>query len=659
VNHRNVLVIGYQAFAARGLGEELASKGFVVDGFARRMGTAELGYRSTIHGSVSSLLATPGFDDHYDIVINFLLIKDGGIDPNTGYLDALLEFCRRKTVNHLIHISSVSVYPGDVTHVNESTAIESNPNEKGKYGALKVATDQFLKDNLHGLCRLTLLRPGFILGKGLSDPIVGMAFRTPYNRLLVLGSRTNTVPITTRKIVHRALVQLALDDNRQSNKIDAYILVSSNSPTREKFLHFLCQNAGMGKAVIGFPSWLWKVSGYAAGVAEKLLGTGFNAKKTLINAARNQSFDSSRSASNLGISLDVDWQEELLESLEGQAKNFATRDFHRIPRPDLSSVGFIGWGRIVKQKHLPALKQLKFSPKILAYDVQDRQDETGQLIQTIPSDTLEPAQLYVVASPGPAHIQSISPLSSVECPILVEKPLAYNMEELEAWKSFAATRKHKIVTCHNYRYKQNVLEMTKHLATYNPGEIKHVDLWFQSPPVSNESAAWLKDERASRTLLYDYSIHFLDVATMFCNGPWSLDSVRSELNARDETALIQGQATCEKYSLSFLIRQGAMPRRSRIRFVFQNYDVTLGFFPETFSYSMSNESPYLERQNAGKLGAAIRRKIIEKLRHKDSDHSHAEIISEAIDASRDSQISVENLYEFYKLLFTIGDRVYS
>ena len=654
-----VLVFGYQAFAANGLGQLLANHGCIVDGFARRKAITESGYRVTIHGGVSDLKSSIGFDDHYDVVINFLLIKDGGIERNTSYLAELVDFCHRKTVGHLIHISSVSVYPGDASHVNESTAIESNPNKKGKYGALKVSADHFLKDASQGLLRLTFLRPGFILGKGLSDPIVGMAFRTPFNRLLLLGSSTNTVPITTREIVHQALLKIATNREPRREEPSSYILVSSNSPTRKEFLQCLCEKAGMAKSIISFPSWFWKMSGYAAGFAESLLGTEFNAKKTLINAARKQTFDSSFTANDLSVCLDVDWQRELLAALDDQTRNFRLPSVGNWSYPLPTSVGFIGWGRIVKQKHLPAIKHLGCAPTIHAYDVDSRVDETGQIIEKISSEPLKLAGLYVVASPGPAHIQAIAPLSTVQSPILVEKPLAYNASELEAWKTFADGRKHKVVVCHNYRYKKNVLAMIKHLSQFNPGPIKHVDLWFQSPPVSNESAAWLKDERASRTLLYDYSIHFLDVATMFCTSRWSLDSVRHELNARGETSLIQGQASSSEYSVAFLLRQGALPRRSRIRFVFQNYDVTLGFFPETFAYSMSNESPYLDRKNAGRLGVAIRQKVIEKIRRTDSDTSHSDVMSETLSTSSSSQISVENLYEFYQLLFRIGDRVYA
>src|SRR4029079_17625193 len=100
-------------------------------------------------------------------------------------------------------------YPASVRQIDETTPIETRPERKGAYGSLKVASDQFLLANKPAGLKLSLVRPGFILSQGLADPIVGMAFRTPFNRLLLIGSPSNVVPLTTRDKVNDVLVALA------------------------------------------------------------------------------------------------------------------------------------------------------------------------------------------------------------------------------------------------------------------------------------------------------------------------------------------------------------------------------------------------------------------------------------------------------------------
>lgn len=654
-----VLICGYRAFACEGLPGLLSAEGCKVDGYARRSGQPIYGLRNQISGDASQIDLLDGFDEEYDIVVNFLLLKDEDIERNKNYLDSLIRLCIAKRVKHLIHISSVSVYPGKTSKIDESTPMETNPDTKGRYGALKVASDRHLLKNLPSHVHLSLVRPGFILGKGLVDPIVGMAFRTPFNRLLVLGDRKNVVPITTKELVHQAICKLALAKPAPETASNAYLLVSPDSPTREVFLNFLCRAAGFGKGILWVPRWLWKATAYQAGIAESLLRLKLNVKKTLLNASRQQNFDSSETAKRLAIDLNVDWKTRLVQSLESQEKNFVIPEVLSAKSTNFPSIGFIGWGRIVKQKHLPALKILKCKPAILAYDLKASVSSEGQSIRAIDGSPLEDARLYVVATPGPAHGKAVAKLEQVTCPIIVEKPLAYDPSDLDRWLKFSAGRQAPVMVCHNYRFKANVNQMWELVEAYNPGPIQHVDVWFQSPPVANEGAVWLKDERKARTLLYDYGIHFLDVACMLSKDAWKIDCVRAEQNSRQETSLIQGQVSCDTYSVSFLMRQGSIPRRASLRYVFQNYDVTLDFFPETFSTSMGSRSPSLMRRDARTLSSSIRKKAFEKIMHRDSDTSHATIYRHALESDASSPVSVQGLESFYRLLYAIGDRVYS
>jgi len=266
----------------------------------------------------------------------------------------------------------------------------------------------------------------------------------------------------------------------------------------------------------------------------------------------------------------------------------------------------------------------------------------------------------VVASPGPAHIEALPVLKATKGAVLVEKPLGYAEADIDAWVAFAAGRAMPVSVCHNYRFKRNVAAMLSHLAQFNPGPLRHVFVHFQSPPVANDSVVWLRDERKANTLLLDYSLHFLDLACMFTKAPWEVRTIRHQLNPRGETNLISGTFASESYDVSFLLRQGAAPRRTRILFVFHNYSVSLGFFPETFVPYMADDNPYLYILESNAIRRATMTKIRERIFSKNTDESHVRAYLAATDVNSDAGagIRVEALQPFYRLLMALRSMVY-
>jgi predicted dehydrogenase len=285
----------------------------------------------------------------------------------------------------------------------------------------------------------------------------------------------------------------------------------------------------------------------------------------------------------------------------------------------------------------------------------------GRQVKPLPSCDLSDSDLVVIASPGPAHTEAIERLRMASgANVLVEKPLCYSAEELAQWRSFAADHSGRVLVCHNYRYKRNVVEMVRFLKVHPPGALHHVHLDFSSPAVTNDSVAWMRNERRARTLLLDYSLHFVDIACMFARPEtrWEIDHCRHELNARGQTSVIEGNVRAD-YSVSFVLRQGFAPRRTRLLFTFQNYSVSLGFFPETFVPHMSNDSPWLYKREQKVRARATRQKILDKLLNRDSDMSHAAVFA-AAGAPTDAApgLTVERVAPFYDLLFRLADRVY-
>jgi hypothetical protein len=446
----------------------------------------------------------------------------------------------------------------------------------------------------------------------------------------------------------------------RSNR-DVFLLADTDSPTREQWLSACCTELGAGTRVMKFPALLWRMAGWGGQPVAWLAGLSVNPNKIMSNVCRVQQFDTTRSASELGMAMKVDWRAALKQAFPGQEPNYQLpySAIHRQALP-ANNIAIVGFGKIVKQKHLPALKRLSFGGEVLAYDVAERQDDDGRLIRAIQGDiNLSPANLVVVASPGPAHAAAIPLLKTTDAPLLIEKPLCLNQSELQQWEEFARARSGPVYVCHNYRFKSNVAAMMSHLARWNPGKLLRADVVFHSPSVGKDGRAWARDERRAQTLLLDYSIHFLDLACMFSSEQWKLESSRFELDQVGNTSLIEGRLNSPVYPVNFMLRQGFMPRRARVLLTFQNYSASLGFFPDTFVPHMADDSaPLYAAEKRASFRATIG-KIIDKLANRDSDHSHdATFVAALADKDLGRSITVPNLIAFYRAVFELAGAVY-
>lgn len=145
---------------------------------------------------------------------------------------------------------------------------------------------------------------------------------------------------------------------------------------------------------------------------------------------------------------------------------------------------------------------------------------------------------------------------------------------------------------------------------------------------------------------------------MFAKGSPHLEYCRYELNQQGETDLIEGMASFENHTMSFLFRQGPNQRKDRFVFSFQNYSVSIGFSPDTFVPQMADDNfglSWLETWDALR-GTVV--KASDKLFNKNSEHSHAHVIQAAISRETNHPLTVEKLVPVYDLLFQISHLVY-
>jgi hypothetical protein len=111
--------------------------------------------------------------------------------------------------------------------------------------------------------------------------------------------------------------------------------------------------------------------------------------------------------------------------------------------------------------------------------------------------------------------------------------------------------------------------------------------------------------------------------------------------------------------VSFLLRQGFMPRRCRLFYTFENYGVSLAFFPDTFVPHQTFDSWTLHRREARRNFRATIAKVVDKLAGRDRDASHALAIAAAAgESALAPSVSLARLEHFYRAVFRIADAVY-
>ena len=317
----------------------------------------------------------------------------------------------------------------------------------------------------------------------------------------------------------------------------------------------------------------------------------------------------------------------------------------------------IGAGRIVGTAHVEAFKRLGWDgSSIRYYDLKAREADFGQ-VEALPKEPFSGNGFWTVATPATVHIKAVDSLAECKGHCLLEKPLALNRSEWAQWKQLS-DKGLAVGACHNYRFKSNVRQMREFIQAHPTGELLGVNLLFQSPPVRGDGSHWIREERLSRSLLMDYSIHFLDLACLFQAGAWSIDSLDWLLDDNGDTEIIRGRCSNDMYPLNFHLQQGFCTRTCRIEYVFRNYTAVLNFFPDSFHVRMSPDGGGTATISALAAWKGTIGKISEKLSKKSADGSHAYCYADLLANGNSAEIGMAALENYYTLLFELSDRIY-
>lgn len=222
--NNKILICGNRSFVATGLYEQLINSSDKVVCFSRGKNKR---IENQITGDVFALSCNKLLGPSYDIVINFIVIKDKGVDENIKYIKDLVDFCKSHMVKNLIHVSSIMVYDNNEKTIDETTPIERISYKTG-YGEIKIAVDKYLESLTSLPFSITYIRLGYVLAADRPIPFLKLL---PMGFALVKGDAKSITPIVKRESVHEAIGNII----KLSHLSKVYLFVPSVNKTKQEY----------------------------------------------------------------------------------------------------------------------------------------------------------------------------------------------------------------------------------------------------------------------------------------------------------------------------------------------------------------------------------------------------------------------------------------
>ncbi|MGN6107444.1 MAG: NAD-dependent epimerase/dehydratase family protein [Kofleriaceae bacterium] len=200
--HVPFLVTGASGSLGRATVQRLRAAGHRVRVFQRRIPDRPEDGLEYVFGNLGDPAAVDRAVQGAEIVIHCGAAMKGGWPDHKGGTvvgtQNVIDACKRHGVKQLVHISSMSVidWAGSDSNgpVNEATAVEPRPDERGAYTRAKLEAEQLVVAAAQTGLPCVILRPGQIFGGGIAL-INGAVARNAGGRWLVLGDGKLELPL--------------------------------------------------------------------------------------------------------------------------------------------------------------------------------------------------------------------------------------------------------------------------------------------------------------------------------------------------------------------------------------------------------------------------------------------------------------------------------
>jgi predicted dehydrogenase len=201
------------------------------------------------------------------------------------------------------------------------------------------------------------------------------------------------------------------------------------------------------------------------------------------------------------------------------------------------NVGVIGCGMIAKKAHLPAYLSLKNVDIIAVSDIEEKKAKScgkkfgAKKWFTDYHELLkEDLDLVSICTPIFTHAQITKDAAKAGIHVLVEKPMAANVQEADDMIDSCRQSGVKLCVMHNFRFVPCLLDAKKRIDAGRIGHIVSIQATkYDLIPMSWSHSSWFY---YTWSLLEDVGIHMIDAINFLCNS--ELEDVK--VIARDYTA---------------------------------------------------------------------------------------------------------------------------
>jgi predicted dehydrogenase len=262
--------------------------------------------------------------------------------------------------------------------------------------------------------------------------------------------------------------------------------------------------------------------------------------------------------------------------------------------------GLIGCGRVVQELHLPAWSVIPEAELAavcdqapLALRAARRWAPAARVYTELRDFIAESSDLsfVVLATPGASHVGIGEQVLRRGLHLLVEKPLAVDGVGARRLYDLADAAGVALTCIHNYRFRENTLRALSIRRKGALGDIAAVNVHFRSGPLFSEPAAWRKRERESRTLLFDFGIHQVDIALLFLGAAVSVRFVDAEVDSAGLQRVVFGTSHHNGAQGVFDLMLDASSASAEIEVLGELRSLALQFYPEGLRLLPARDTP--------------------------------------------------------------------
>jgi hypothetical protein len=202
---KKIICFGKNSFVANGFDSHILKHNRKVDWFSRGK---ESKVRNVIYGKIDEILNNSYFDDEYETLINFVILKDCSIEQNLVFIDNLLKLGTKLQIKKFIHFSTVMTYSYQADNIDEYSEIEDlHKTWKGNYAKIKIAVDKFIMENEEKYdFQISIVRPGYVYDS-FQSPNFSVSSLGKFRFLI--GDKKSILPTVEKNELHFALISLA------------------------------------------------------------------------------------------------------------------------------------------------------------------------------------------------------------------------------------------------------------------------------------------------------------------------------------------------------------------------------------------------------------------------------------------------------------------